>query len=461
MFSSFPDGFVLGDLLLFPGAAGGYVATGLWIEMPDLQTASFAQRNQAQDVISLVLRLLPVGWRLQVIQFQDSGDATRLLEYQQATETCANPHTRLLRNANFVSLWQQRQRRELRRTRVVLYVGRSLNTAPDSWWRQPGERQYEQLLGEARTAFADWTQTVQHALEPMGGRARGLTEADHARLWADALNPSFSERLTYDPATAFDPQRSLLDNCWHSELRGLGRQGFILDGWLHLAFTLKRLPTETYPTIIHRLVLLPFGDFTTTVHACRLNKELVLKRLRPALDRIHQQLTRKPDERLVVSRAQMDDKVRRLASGEGVPFEVELLVIVRAETPEALAAKAAAIKSAISAMNGAQYYEATLPATSRELFTKTLPGWMWSRHPGIRHYAEDRSTADLLPWCGSFGGHPGPTDSLFPGAGANLVNLVHFLGDGPELTAQNLVFLGAPATGKSRALLKLLMETSA
>ncbi len=461
MFEPFPDGYIFGDLLLFPGAAGGHVATGLWIEMPNLQTASFAQRNQAQDVMALILRLLPEGWRLQVIQFQDSGDGTRLLEYQQQTEQCSNPSARLLRNANFVSLWRQRERRELRRLRVVLYVGCPLNTAPDSWWRQPTERQYEQLLGKARTAFAEWTQTVQQALEPIGGRANVLTEADHARLWANALNPSFSERLNYDPATHFDPQRSLLDNCWCSEVRGLGPQGFVLDGWLHLAFTLKRLPSETYPTIIHRLILLPFGDFATTVHVHRLNKEIVLKRLRTALDRIHQQLTRKPDERLAVARAQMDDKARRLASGEGVPLEIEFIVIARAETPEALAAKAAPIKSAISAMNGAQHYEATLPATSRQLFAKTLPGWMWSRHPGIRHYAEDRSTADLLPWCGSFGGHPGPTDCLFPGANANLVNLVNFLGEGPGLTPQNLTILGAPGTGKSLAVLKLLLETSA
>jgi hypothetical protein len=309
------------------------------------------------------------------------------------------------------------------------------------------------MLAEARTAFAEWTQGVQQALEPIGGRARVLTETEHARLWANTLNPSFSERLTYDPAAQFDPARSLLENCWHSEVRGLGRQGFMLDGWLHLAFTLKRLPTETYPTIIHRLVLLPFGDFAITVHVRRLNKEIVLKRLRPALDRIHQQLSRKPDKRLAVAREQMDDKVRRLASGEGVPLEIEFIVTVRAQTSEALAAKAAASKSAIQSMNGAQYYEATLPATCRQLFAKSLPGWMWSRHSGIRHYAEDRSTADLLPCCGSFSGHPGPTDCLFPGADDNLVNLVNFLGEGPGLTPQNLGLLGAPGTGKSLALL--------
>ena len=47
----------------------------------------------------------------------------------------------------------------------MLYVGRPLNTAPDSWWRQRTEREYEQLLSEARTAFAEWVQTVQQALE--------------------------------------------------------------------------------------------------------------------------------------------------------------------------------------------------------------------------------------------------------------------------------------------------------
>jgi hypothetical protein len=109
----------------------------------------------------------------------------------------------------------------------------------------------------------------------MGGRARVLTSAEHVRLWANVLNPSFSERLTCDPALSFDPHRSLLDNCWHSELRGLGRQGFIIDGWLHLAFTLKRLPSETYSTIIHRLLLLPFGDFAIKVHVRRLTAKCI------------------------------------------------------------------------------------------------------------------------------------------------------------------------------------------
>ncbi len=461
MFDTLPDGYVFGDLIQFPGPAGGHVASGLWIQMPDMQKTSFEQRNQAQDVIGLILRLLPENWSLQVIQFQDSGDGLRLLEYQRQTEKCANPAARLLRNANFISLSQRRERHELRCVRVVIFFGCPLSPDTISWLRQPSEREYAHLLSEARTAFAQFKQTVHQSLEPIGGRAIPLTEADHVRLWANTLNPSFSERVSYDPTTHFDPERSLLESFWHSELRGLGRQGFVLDGWLYLALTLKRLPTETYPTIIHRLVHLPFGDFTTTVHVHRLDKEIVLNRLRPALDRIHHQLARKPDERLAVARAQMDEKVRRLASGEGVPFEIEFIVIVRARTSEELAAKAAAVKSAIQAMNGAQYYEATLPATSRQLFAKTMPGWMWSRHSGFRHYAEDRSTADLLPWCGSFGGHPGPTDCLFPGADANLVNLVNFLGEGSGVTPQNMIIVGAIGTGKSVVLQKILFETSA
>jgi hypothetical protein len=455
----FPDGHLVGGLLVFGGPAGGHVAMGFELELPSWLTASFGERNQAQDRVVTLVRQVPSEWTLQVQTFQDSGDGPRLLAYQQETERCMNPTARLVRNTNFIRLWEQMEQGELRRRRVVLFIGRSLAPAPGPWRRRPAEAHYEQRLAEARRSFLDWQHTLDEVVQGLGGRCAALNDADLARLWANAFNPSFSERLHFDPATGYDLERSLLDNCWHSELRGQGRQGFVLDGWSHLAFGLKRLPSETYFTLLHRLTHLPFGDFTVTAHIRRLDKEQVLQRTQAALDRIHRQLQRKPDERLSVTAAQLQEKVRRLAGGEVVPLEFELVVIVRAQTPEDLSAKAAAIKSAFSAMNGAQYLEATLPATARNLFAHTLPGWMGSRRRGFVHYGEDRYVADLLPLASTFAGHPGPVQSLLPGTEYNLVNVVTFLGEGEAATPQNVIIIGAPGTGKSLALLKLLLET--
>ena len=129
---------------------------------------------------------------------------------------------------------------------------------------------------------------------------------------------------------------------------------------------------------------------------------------------------------------------------------MELIVMLKAKTAEELSDKAAAIKSAIQGMNGAQYYEATLPASSRNFFTATLPGWMWSRHRGFTLYGEDCYAADLLPICCSFAGHSGPVESLFQGADGNLVNVVSFLGEGAAATPQNIIIPGAPGVPNLR-----------
>ena len=455
----FPDGYVADGAVVFEGPRSGFVAFGLLIEMPNLQSASGSEKNRVQDALSTILRLIPDGWSIQFREFDDNGDAALLLEYQQQSEHCNHKRARLLRNANFISLWERLERRDLRRKRSTVYLSRPLELSSSAWWHRPTESQYTAMLAEARSTFAEWSQTVSQALDPIGGGAIPMTDADLVRFWTDSLNPSFSERLAHDPAAHLDPHLSLAENCWHSELRGQGRQGFVIDGWHVLAITFSRLPSESFFTINHPLAYLPFDGITLTVHAHRLDKEKVLRRTQAALDRIHQQLLRKPDERLNVTRSQLEEKVRRLASGEVVPFEMEFIIIVRAKAAEELMEKAGAVKSAVQSMNGAQYYEATLSATSRNLFAKTLPAWMGSRHQGFRHYIEDRNLADLLPLSSTFQGHPGPLQALFPGSDHNLVNFVTFLGQGKDATPQNLIVMGAPGTGKSRMLEKLLFET--
>src|SRR5438094_956467 len=124
------------------------------------------------------------------------------------------------------------------------------------------------------------------ALQPIGARAILMSAPDHARQWTEALNPSSSERFQLDCAHDYRFDTSLLENCWHSELRGQNPQGISLDGWLIQAVTFKRLPTETYPTIIHKLTHLPFGDYTVVQQIRRLDKSAVLQRTQSALDRI-------------------------------------------------------------------------------------------------------------------------------------------------------------------------------
>lgn len=453
-----PDGYVMDDMLVFGAPAGGAFAAGWFLELPDLETASYAAQNQAQDAMVTILHPLPKEWHAAVQWWDDHDHRDLLLAYQDQTDRATRPATRFIRNANFLDLHQRLLRGELRRRRLAILVGRTLSGSSAPWNRRKAVRHHAQRLEQAAAGFAEWEQTLNHALEGIGGRALRMGDADLVRRWAQTLNPSFAERLNFDPTKHFEPHRTLLDNCWHSELRG-GRHGFVLDGWYHLPLTIKRLPSATFPTISHRFTRLPFGGLTTTVHLRCLSRDAVIARTQRELDRVNQQLVRKADERLVVTRTQLEEKVRRLASGEVVPFEVETILIVRAKTPEELNEHAAALKAAIHDLGGAQYYEATLPATARNLFAKTLPGWLWSPHRGCALYGESRYVADMLLMSGSWPGHPGPVQSLFLGADGNLVNVVTFLGEGRDATPQNVIILGVTGTGKSLAWNKTLRET--
>jgi hypothetical protein len=458
LFSAFPEAFQFDDVTVFGGPSGGHAAKGWEIQSPDLQTASAAELNRHQDAWSSLLRQLSPGDILQVTLTSNAGDAPRLLAYREITESTECNPVRLLRNLNFIRESQRMTKGDLRRRQVVVFMTRPLGGSTP-WRPSEARSQYDLRLTEARTAFSQWEQSLHRVLELIGSRIVPLSEAEVVRLWSDRFNPSLRERIDVDPSVHFDPELSLVDNCCHSDLRSLGRQGFILDGYHHMAMSLKRLPSETYPTLCQALTHLPFGGTTLVARVQRRDKEPILQRAQASVDRIHQQTARKPNERLAVSQGQLDDKIRRLSRGDVVPLEFELTLLLRAKTPEELLEKVAAVKAAVQTMNGAQVYEATLPAASRNLFAACLPGNPTSRRAGFLHYGEDRYVADLLPVSSTFLGHPGPVEALFPGADGNLVNVVSFLGEGKGTTPQNTIILGAPGMGKSVVLEKLLHET--
>lgn len=430
------------------------------MDLPDLSSASFDACNQAQDAVALALRQLPEGLRLQVRLDDDTRDAQRLRDYQRDTEACQSPATRLLRNANFIRQWQRLERRELRSKRLLFFVGQPLDPSAIGGWRpSPGEDHYRRLLDGARSQLDGYRQTISEALASIGGRVVQLSESETGRLWLDAFNPSISAGLNPDEAIGFRSEESLLSNCWHTDLVGTNR-GLILDGWPHKALSLKRLPSRTFHTCMRNVVHLPFGDVIFAAHVRRLSRERVLRDTQRELERVHRQLQRMPNERLSVTAEQLREKQSRLAAGDVVPLEFELIVIVRAPSEDELAARAAVVKGAIQSIDGALCYEAALTTTVRDLFAGALPGWMWRARTGYVHYVEDITAADLSPLGSDFSGHPGPVQALFDGPRNNLVNMVNVLGDGSAATPQNLLVIGLPGSGKSLMLLKLLMETA-
>ena len=160
----------------------------------------------------------------------------------------------------------------------------------------------------------------------------------------------------------------------------------------------------------------------------------------------------------------MEKKQRKIAAlmqGQTLPFHVHFVIRAWDRTPEALAAKTAAIKNAIHGMNSAQYFECTLPTTSKNVFFQTWPGWTWGGYAHRKLYGENRYVADMLPFSATFTGHLGTAEAIYDGPAQNLVGIKTFSGTDGVATPQHAVLLGMSGAGKSVTVCDLLSQTEA
>ena len=77
----------------------------------------------------------------QVIQLRSPANLKRLLDYQEQTEKCQNATTRMLRNANFIHLWEARN--------AVQALGESssaLRITPESIGRSNRHQKYRRPI---------------------------------------------------------------------------------------------------------------------------------------------------------------------------------------------------------------------------------------------------------------------------------------------------------------------------
>lgn len=460
MTNPFPEAYLGDGLLVFGSLAkGGQVAMGLWVDVPPLHNASNQQRNAFQDRLRQVLRILPKGYRLQVQWWVDSDYRVPLKRYADLTENCDHQPTKRLRNLTVLRELERMKRQELRHARCAIFIGRTIGTSDGSATASVDAR-YSEALQSLKVELGQVQQQIAQILGNQGGRVTPMRDEEVHRLWMRKFNPSMAHRMETLENPPGERGYALLDDCWNSELKGHGARGFVLDGQYHAVLLLKRCPSHTYPTLIHRLTELSFGDYDISVQVECVDPDSLISREQKELDRLRRQYDRRRDERLGVAIAKKEDRIRRLSESSIVPLTMEFMVVIRGNTVEQLSTRVLAIKSAIHGMHGAQYLECTLPASARNAFSKSLPGWMWGRQGGIALEAEDTYAADLLPVCNSFTGHLATADAIYPGVNNNLVGVKFFSGEGLHCTPQNSLVIGGAGMGKSEGTSNLLMQTA-
>jgi hypothetical protein len=451
LFNLMPDGYFVNDLMVFNSlSAGGWVARGYFLEVPDLQHASAEILNRFAAQERRLMRLLSANHRLQILWTVDANYQEALLSQKARIGQTDNAEAQRENNFAFLHFLGQMKRGELRRQRVVIVISRAVDRkASAPWRRSQAEQIYTERLAAFQTEFAELGRNLHSLLAAVGGSATPMTDADHFRHWYRALNPaSANHRAGFDPIEAFDPQRSILENCLHSPIRGRGFRGFWLDECEHGVLVLKRWPTQTYPTILHRLTQLPFNDYSITVQIQALDAADLVTSTQRKLDKLNTQLAVKPDARQMVTKQKLEEGIQRLTQREQVPLSIELIIVVWAPTAAQLSERMLAIKTAMQGMPGAQGYEG-LPAFSKNSFIKSLPGCSWTSHRGVELLGDDAVVADMLPLTSSANGHLDEAEVICLGNRGNLVGLKTVIGEGAHRMPANMLCVGAPGMGKS------------
>lgn len=460
MFERAPNGYFVRDLVLFmPPRRGGYVAKGFHFEAPDLINSPANDLNGFQDQICILLSSLHENQRLQVQYYCDSDYRNELLRYQSETKRFTNPWTQRNRNERFLRYWKAMSERKLRRQRVILYISRALENVPRAFQSGNARKEYYRvLLDQLEAEFRQVHHLVADIFSACGGRVLPMGDLDHYRHYKVFLNPSLNDRFDYDPSDGFAGELTIQENAWHSE--GAGRDvGFYMDGHFHSMIALTRWPRATHPGIIQRLTGLRLLDYTITVNVDPLPVNDEISKEEQAHDRVAGDYASEKKISLLSVMEKKQRKIAALMQGQSIPFRALFVIRVWDKTQEGLGAKAGAIKNAIHSMNSAQYFESNLPATSRNLFMQTWPGWTWGRYEHRKLYAEHRYLADMLPLTSTFVGHLANAEAIYDGAADNLVGIETFSGPPDNRTPQHAVLLGMSGSGKSVSVCDLLTQT--
>ncbi|MFZ2654528.1 MAG: hypothetical protein WAX69_06390 [Victivallales bacterium] len=461
-----PDGWFVNNMIIFNEPdERGWAAKGFIVEVPDLRNASNDLKNEWHTKILLYLGTLRPPLKIQFQWSVDSDYRHELLKYDLATERLArNKWTYSVRKERFSRYMDRMLNRKLRREKLKIYLSVPIHATPKSRIPDNGEDEYYKSLLESLSSLFDRQGELLNCfLGGSGARLTPMTDQMHYLHYAEFLNPDYRIRSDYDPMKTFNPELSIQENCWHSGIHGNHKKasgggndyGFFMDGFYHSMIVMDRWPQTTYPGIIGHLTGLPILDYSITVNVHPLKIEDEIGREEKAIERIAGDYQSEKKHSLLTALDKKRRKVDALAGGFTCPFKAEFIIRISAQTKEELSGRCSAIKSAVNMMNGAGYWESSLPTTAMNLFFQTWPGWVFGKYSGHAIYAENQYLSDMLPISATFTGNLDDAESIYEGSCFNLVGIKNFTDGVP----QHAAVFGMSGTGKSAFMTDLLSQT--
>ncbi len=452
------DGYFVDDLIVYRGLQkGGYVGRGFRIHPPDGENADVNFLNRLEDEMRVLLASLKDTARMQFHWSVDSDYQRELLAYYQNTKALAsNAWSKRQRNERFTRYWRMMEQRQLRRERLHIYITSKIDAG--ALPKEGGKRKiYDYVLGTIGRELEQYGDLMEQIFGSLGGSVRPLGELDHFEEFYRYFNASAPDSTDIDYALLYDPERSLIENCFNGEAAPLSKpdHGYYLDGYYQGILVVESLPKTTFSGMIGQLTELDMLDYSITVNIRPLDVMKEIEKEEGAYEKLQNTIQHSPKLRMLAAMQKKGQKISRLMSNEVLPYQAQFIIRCWDAEKSGLRAKMAALRSAISKLGGAKYYDPALPTSNRNYFYAAIPGWSWDKYQDFSHYIEDANLANLLPVSATPTGDLADAEAIYDGANRNLIGIKTFANKAP----QHGVMFGMSGAGKSVNMIDLLTQT--
>jgi hypothetical protein len=463
MARTFPVGWFEGDMLWWGPAldAGTCLARGAQVEVPDLRSADNRTILDLRRQNAHLLAVIGASAALQV-HWTVEDDFGASLEAYSGRKHEGYPWCRRTCSVRRAFYEQRLAEGSLRRERVHVYLARRCEGLGAADVRSVAS--CEAFLRQTASGLDAQLRTLA-MVHPLG-RWMPMDAGAHALHLRKFLNPSLARMLSGAGGEAMgriDESRSIRANCLRSDLDaftsgGGAERGSLLffDGSYHAIFVMRELPRGTRPGM-----LLPVLDavgrgasITLCIRPLPVGAEI--DRLRREIDELSAFLADRRAAGVENDIRLRHSRIDSLLSSVTIPFNLLFIVRVWADSPDAIAAKALAMRTALQGIDGAEFMQVNGAAQARHLFYETIPGNLGSTYRGWDIYVENHNLADLLPVSSTFSGHLEEAQALYDSPGQSVVGLRLITANG---TPQHSIVVGVNGSGKSALLMDLMSQS--
>lgn len=447
--------FPIDNHLVFCGLQrGGYVGRGYRIVIPDVEHATETWQRNLEDNLRVLLVSCQKTMRMQFRWCNTSDYKEQLLKYQRTTEALeknASGWSLRSRSRIFTSLWDQYERRDLRREVCQVFITSQITSS--SLTKKTGREGYRLLFEAAKRDLAYQEEGARQLFSSIGGAFVPMTTEEHFDAYYSFFNPAALDAVDFRPHEKADlsGQIGLIEQTFFSEPSPLHKPdfGFYSGGYYHGQIVLQTKPRYTEIGMIGRLTGLAMRDYEITVNIVPENVDELIDREQAEYDKLGTAISRGGGLQMQHSYKVRGERILALLSNQVFPFRAQFIIRAWDKTKEGLAAKLTTLRSQLAKMFGARGYDPAFYISSRNFYYATIPGWSWDKYRDCEFAVNDVNLTDLLPISTTSHGDLENAEALYKGNNGQLIGIQTFSGRKGQETPRHALMGGGSRSGKS------------